>query len=108
MADEFGGRLRERVMLERAGDARDDSGNLTAAWEPRGTLWIGLIPADTPTTITGESRVSRPRYRAMLRARGDIDLRHRLRWRGKTLRILRVEPDPRTPDQLTLLVEEHS
>jgi head-tail adaptor len=108
MADEFSGRLRERATLERANSARDDSGNAVAGWEARTTVWIAIALADTPLTIAGEARVSRPRYRVTLRTRSDIDLGCRLRWRGKTLRILRIDPDPRTPDQLALLVEAHA
>jgi SPP1 family predicted phage head-tail adaptor len=106
MADEFSGRLRERTELERASEARDDSGNALTQWQPQGAIWVALAPVDAPEMVVGAGIVSRPRYRVTLRARADVGLDCRFRWRGKTLRILRIEPDPRAPDQLALIVEE--
>ncbi len=98
---EFTGLLTERVTLEHwVGDP--DGG----AWVAGGDAWASLAPADHGPTVVGEGRVSRPRYRVTLRARGDVGLATRFGWRGRVLAVLRVEPDPRQPDRATFIVED--
>lgn len=97
---EFAGSLRERVALE------DWAGTPEGGeWLPGGDAWGALLPADHGPAVLGEGRVARPRYRLTLRVR-DVSLTTRVRWRGRVLSVLRVEPDPRARDRTTLLVED--
>jgi len=113
MADEFTGRLREAVAVETWSGAADDLGGITANWLPLGFDWAAVVPiergfGDAVSPVAGEGRVSRPRFRLTLRARGDVGLASRFRWRGHLLSVIRAEPDPRTPDRITLLVESRT
>lgn len=100
MSAEFAGALCERVVLEHwQGDPEG------GAWLAAGEHWASLVPHDAQTPVIGEGRVSRPRYRLVMRG-GDAGLAHRFRWRGRVLAVLRLEPDPRTPDRQALIVED--
>ena len=105
---EFSGLLRERVAVERLVTTPDDSGNAVLGWVADGPAWAALIPADAGTGIAGEGRVSRPRYRLTLRPRAGLGLSSRFRWLDRVLTVVRIEPDPRRTDRVTLLVEERS
>ena len=113
MTDEFTGRLREAVAIEHWHGDPDDLGGIAAAWVPLGFDWAAVVPiergfGDAVSPVAGEAKVARPRFRVTLRARDDVGLATRLRWRGHLLSVIRVEPDPRTPDRITLLVESRT
>lgn len=109
MTAEFTGSLREALAVEHWTPAPDDSGGDGGEWTAAGYVWAALVPIDSSLTpVVGERRVSRPRFRLTMRAVPDIGLTTRFRWQGRLLSVLRVEPDPRTPDRLTLLVEDRT
>ena len=103
--DEFSGALRETVGIDQWTAGTDDVGGWTGA----GVAWAALVPVD-PTVIetVGERRIGRPRYRLTLRLPTMASVTSRFRWRGRTLAILRAEPDPRLRDRLTFLVEDRT
>ena len=98
---EFSGTLRERVHLEHWAGTPEDG-----AWVAGGDAWGALVPVEPGPAVLGEGRVARPRYRLTLRARGDVELTTRFRWRGRLLSVVRVEPDPRARDRTNALVED--
>ena len=111
MTAEFTGALREAVGVEHWVPARDDSGDDAGAWTAVGPAWAALVPVDAGVTSlasVGERRVGRPRFRLTLRATPGIGMTSRFQWRGRLLAVLRAEPDPRTPDRMTLLVEDRT
>lgn len=111
MVAEFSGALREAVGVEQWTPARDDSGDDAGAWTAAGPAWAALVPVDVGVTALpsiGERRVGRPRFRLTLRATPGVGVTSRFRWRDRVLAVLRVEPDPRTPDRMTLLVEDRT
>ncbi len=114
MTAEFTGSLRDRIAVEHWVSAPDDSGGDAGWWATAGPTWAALVPADLVGTsaVVGERRVTRSRYRLTLRAGSGAGsgagLTSRFRWRDRILAVLRVEPDPRTPDRLTLLVEDRT
>lgn len=108
--DEFTGGLREVVAVENWVGAADDAAGV---WAPAGEAFAALVPVARtsdahPGAVVGEGRVSRPRYTLTLRARGDVGLASRFRWRERTLAVLRIDPDPRLPDRTTMLVEDRT
>lgn len=106
---EFIGLLRDALAVEQWLAAPDDSGGDAGAWTPAGTAWGALVPTDSSATpVVGERRVDRTRYRLTLRARPGLGLTTRFRWGDRLLVVLRVEPDPRTPDRITCLVEDRT
>lgn len=110
MIAEFTGSLRETVAVEHWVPALDDSGGDAGAWASADTAWAALVPTDVVATssVVGERRITRPRFRLTLRSGVGAGLTSRFRWSGRLLAVLRVEPDPRTPDRLTLLVEDRT
>lgn len=108
MTGEFTGSLREAFAVEHWTSAPDAGGGDAGAWTAAGYAWGALVPADVGPTVVGERRVLRPRFRLTLRALPGVGLATRFRWRGRVLTVLRVDADPRTPDRMTLLVEDRT
>lgn len=105
---EFTGGLRETVAVEHwraavGGDAGAGS------WTSDGPAWAALVPLDsTLLADIGERQLGRPRFRLTLRAPSPAGLTSRFRWRGRTLVVVRAEPDPRLRDRVTFLVEDRT
>jgi head-tail adaptor len=110
MIAEFTGSLRDSVAIEHWITAPDDSGGDAGSWLAAGTAWAALVPTDVIATssIVGERRIARSRYRLTIRTGSGAGLTSRFRWGDRILAVLRVEPDPRTRDRLTLLVEDRT
>lgn len=111
MTAEFTGSLRDTVGVEHWIPAPDDSAGDAGAWTPAGNAWAALVPTDLvamSSVVVGERRITRSRFRLTLRAGSGAGLTSRFRWKDRILAVLRVEPDPRTPDRLTLLVEDRT
>nr|WP_295661284.1 head-tail adaptor protein [Polymorphobacter sp.] len=110
MIAEFTGSLRDSVAIEHWAAAPDDSGGDAGSWTFAGSAWAALVPTDVVATssIVGERRITRSRYRLTIRAGSGAGLTSRFRWGDRILVVLRVEPDPRTRDRLTLLVEDRT
>ncbi len=106
MAEEFTGRLREQVVIERAVRVPDASGNAATSWALRASVRAALVPIERPAPLVGEARVRRPAYRVTMRSVTGLVFSDRLRWRGSNFRIEQFGSDPRTPGQMTLVIEE--
>ena len=101
MTAEFAGALSERVAIE---DWQGDPEGGT--WLAGGDAWAAIVPHDPGATVIGEGRASRPRYRLTMRSGRAVTLASRFSWRGRVLAVLRLEPDPRTPDRQSFIVED--
>lgn len=108
MTEEFSGSLRERATVLRGFQVLDDSGNMSAQRTALAQLWLALRAVEGGVTISGEGRVAPQRFRARLRARDDLLLSDLLRWRRGDLRVLKIERDPQSPAEMSLLLEEIS
>lgn len=103
MADEFAGALRETVVIERPVAGRPGT------WGGGRPAWAALVPVDATQLVDiGERRIGRPRYRLTLRTPTSATVTSRFRWRDRLLVVVRAEPDPRTRDRLTFLVEDRT
>ncbi|MGL4542860.1 MAG: head-tail adaptor protein [Polymorphobacter sp.] len=106
MADEFSGRLREPVVIERAVLTADDSGNATPSWTEVARSWAELSPVERAAPVIGEGRVQRAVFRALMRSGATLGLADRLRWQGRSFRILQIAGDPRLAGRIMLTIEE--
>ncbi len=106
MAEEFTGRLREQVVIERAVRVPDASGNAAINWVLRAAARAALVPIERPAPLVGEARVRRPAYRVTMRSVTGLAFSDRLRWRGSHFRIEQFGSDPRMPGQMMLVIEE--
>jgi head-tail adaptor len=103
MDDEFAGGLRETVLIELS------VAGSPGTWGPAHPAWAALVPVeDTQLIDIGERRIGRPRFRLTLRTPTAATVTSRFRWRDRLLVVVRVEPDPRTRDRLTFLVEDRT
>ena len=101
VSGEFAGALTERVALEQwQGDPEG------GAWVADGEAWAALVPHDALAPVVGEGQASRPRYRLTIRTGPAVTLASRFLWRGRVLAVLRLEPDTRTPDRQSIIVED--
>jgi len=106
MAEEFSGRLREQVVIERAQNVPDDAGNRTATWAVLARGWAALVPIDRAPSLVGEGRVALAAFEVTMRDVGAAHPGDRLGWCGRTFRIVRLGRDPRVAGQMTLEIEE--
>lgn len=106
MAEEYSGRLREPVVIERAHSVPDDSGNSSTSWLVLARGWAALVPIDAPPPLVGEGRMARAAFRVAMRDVAAAQLADRLLWRGRIFAIVRLGRDPRTPGEMTLEIEE--
>ena len=106
MAEEFIGRLREQVVIERAVLVPDASGNAAINWVLRAAARAALVATERPAPLVGEARVRRPAYRVTMRSVTGLAFSDRLLWHGGSYRIEQFGSDPRMPGQMTLVIEE--
>ncbi len=105
---EFGGSLFDYVTIERW-VAGSGSGSGSGSWSAGGGTWAALEPIVTVVTADiGERQLGRPRFRLTVRAPTSVGLGTRCLWRGRTLVVLRLEPDPRQRDRASFLVEDRT
>ena len=106
MTDEYSGRLREQVVIERAQRLPDDTGNSSISWSVLARGWAALVPIDQAPPLVGEGHVARAAFRVAMRDVVAAHLGDRLVWRGRFFRINRLGRDPRAPGEMTLEIEE--
>lgn len=102
---EFAGALRERILIERRGEA---GAAASEGWRHDGAAWAAVAPLGPGERIVAGALSARPRWRITIRQRGGIDLDSRIIWRARTLRLVAIVEDPRQPDRLVLDTEEQS
>lgn len=102
MNQEFAGRLRTRLGLERWVEAGGAAG-----WRDEGELWADVTLAPERTLEGAEAERFRNRLKVRLRT-ADVDPTCRVRVDGRLYAVLAARRDPRTPDRMELLVEEQA
>lgn len=106
MAAEVAGLLLERVIIQRRTDARDELGGSAAEWVQEAEVWAGVAPDGAGPEVSGGAARGESRWAITLRRRAGLGLDCRLTWRGRLLRVRRVDDDPRAQDVVTLRCEE--
>lgn len=107
-AQEFSGRLRERVRIEQRVAGDDGSGGAGDQWRTVGTAWAQVEPISRTASaaVQADTRLTARLWRVTIRAEFRALLDMRLVWRGTLLRIAGVEHDPAWPDRAVVLAEE--
>lgn len=106
MTGELAGMLRERIELQRRGNARDPLGGAEGAWASMGFSWARIEHERGGPPVAGGAIEDAPRWRVTVRARDDVAAGDRLMWGGRVLRVRSVLRDPRWRDRLFLSAEE--
>jgi head-tail adaptor len=106
LSGEIAGSLMERVAIERWQGVRDAAGDAVGAWLPLDEVAAAVVPDGSLSAVrVGDAVRSVRRWQVLLRRRDDIDLAVRLRWQGRQLAVLAIEPRGRQREHLLLLCE---
>lgn len=84
------GALNRRLVLEAPVETTDGAGGVTRVYEAVATLWAQVTPVSARAEIAADSPGATLRHRIVIRARGGITTRHRLRDGTRIYRIVAV------------------
>jgi head-tail adaptor len=84
------GTLNRRLVLEAPVETGDGAGGVTRSYATATTLWAQVLPIAVRADVAGDSLGAVLRHRIVMRARGGITTRHRLRDGARTYRIVGV------------------
>lgn len=82
------GVLNRRLVLETPAETADGAGGVTRVYEAATTLWAQVTPVSTRADIAADSLGAVLHHRIVIRARGGITTRHRLREDARVYRIV--------------------
>jgi head-tail adaptor len=82
------GALNRRLVLEAPVEAGDSAGGVVRTYMAVATLWAQVMPVSARSDIAGDSLGAVLRHRIVIRARGGIGTRHRLRDGTRVYRIV--------------------
>ena len=81
------GRLRHRVQLQQATEARDAHGQAVKTWTNQATVWAGVEPLRGQEGIVARQVAARANVRIVIRSRIDIDTDWRVVFGTRTYEI---------------------
>ncbi len=107
MTAELAGRLRTRVIIERRENGRDAIGAANGDWITMRNAWVEIAPETVGPIAQADARAAMPHWTVTMRLEAPLPtIGDRMLWSGRKLRVRAVIADPRTPDRLTLSMEE--
>jgi head-tail adaptor len=106
MGQEFSGRLRERIAIERQAAERDDSGSAEPLFDGIGQFWAEAEALDSGRRERAGSRSAMPRWRFILRETQAIKPGDRLLWGNRVMTISSVILEHRLIPKTILQAEE--
>ena len=84
------GALNRRLVLEAPAETADGAGGVTRVYEAAAMLWAQVTPDSARADIAADSLGATLRYCIVIRARGGVTTRHRLRDGPRIYRIVAV------------------
>jgi head-tail adaptor len=106
MSSEFAGTLRERVLIERPTNVRNDMGLQEPGWEEVCRCLASVTLESVGPESEGQTLSAMPRYRVTIRRREGIALDQRISWSGRMMMVRQLLDDPRAKDRITMRCEE--
>ena len=82
------GRLRERIVIERATEARNSLGESTLSWGPFAERWASVEGLSSREVLLSGQQKTEATHRVRLRYVTGLTQQMRLQWRGRTLEIV--------------------
>jgi SPP1 family predicted phage head-tail adaptor len=82
------GELRHRLVLEEPVEADDGAGGVTRSYQTLATIWAKLTPVSARGEVDAVTLGATVTHRIVIRARGDVTTRHRLRDGARIYRIV--------------------
>lgn len=100
------GELDERVVIESESLAQDSVGEVISTWATFATLWakVRQVSGSERFDGGGDQVQALGFWEVTLRYRADITTQMRLRWRGRTMNVVQVDPQ-RSAGKLVLRCE---
>lgn len=91
------GELNRRLVLEAPVETADGAGGVTRSYETVTTLWASVVALSAGADTAAASLGAAITHRIVIRSRGEVTTRHRLRDGTRVFRIvsLRESPDRR-------------
>jgi len=84
------GALKRRLALETPVETSDGAGGVARSYEATTTLWAQVTPVSARGDGAADNFGAMVRFRIVIRLRGDITTRHRLREGARIYRIIAV------------------
>jgi len=106
MSGEFAGLLRERIVIERPTEARNDMGLQEYGWAPVARCLAAVTLEGVGSESEGMALSAMPRFRVIIRRRDGVAIDQRVRWDGRVMMVRQVLDDPIAKDRLTMRCEE--
>jgi SPP1 family predicted phage head-tail adaptor len=100
------GRLRHRVALQQAVEARNGFGDVIRTWSTVATVYAAVEPLSGREYLAARQAQAETTTKITLRHRHDIDETWRITWQGHVYDIESVLPDATNARQLTILCHE--
>jgi SPP1 family predicted phage head-tail adaptor len=82
------GALNRRLVLEAPVETGDGAGGVVRTYEAAATLWAQVVPVSARSDVAADSFGAMARFRIVIRPRGNIATRHRLREGTRVYRII--------------------
>jgi head-tail adaptor len=103
---EFAGTLRERIVIEQAGSARNEMGLLEPTWEEVCRCLASVTLDSVGPEAEAQALSAMPRYRVTIRSREGIAIDQRVNWNRRKLMVRQLLDDPRMKDRIVMRCEE--
>jgi head-tail adaptor len=104
--NEFAGRLRERIVIEKPSEVRTTTGLRSEGWEPLTSCWGAIEQDGVGRDAIATAMSAMPRFRVTVRARDDLSIGQRVRWGKRILAMRQLLANPLQPDRIVLRCEE--
>lgn len=86
--------LRHRVVVEQYARTEDDTGGWSEDWSPLGTFWARVRALQGQEAIVAGALRGEVAWEVLLRnVSSEIDVKDRVVWNGRTIKINAVLPD---------------
>lgn len=87
------GELTERVELQALTRTDDGYGGYTETWAAYATAWALVRPMRGGERARAQAVDAQANYLVVIRYRADVEVTHRILWRGKTLNVVFVSDE---------------
>lgn len=103
---EFAGLLNQRIVIERQAGARSPTGLRDDLWEEVARCAAGVAPLGAAAEREAMSFSAMPCFKVLIRARANVEVDQRVRWKERVLMIRAIRFDPAAPERFELKCEE--
>lgn len=100
------GRLRNRLVIERATNVQGTNGEITQSWATLATVWGEVKDLRGTELIEGQQAEATMSTKITMRYRTGIDAKDRVTWAGHVYEVVAVAADANALRELELMCRE--